>query len=216
MKSILVIRLKAIGDVVLTLPAVNAVRQNFPNAKITFLTSKENAALLQGFREVNEVISLDRAALRSGNPLKVVRVFFRMLHQLRKGKFDLVVDLHGYGETAWLARITGAPQRWCGVHRTGHLWAYTRRIAPVSAIHAAQWHLQTLQACGLEIGTIRNEFVLPESALRDARVWFDQHELNPVNPTLYLQPFTSGAHKNWPLENYLAVARHWRQQGVQI
>ena len=61
-ENILLIRLKAIGDVVLTLPAVGALRENFPAAKITFLTSKENASLLRGFREVNEVMALDRAA----------------------------------------------------------------------------------------------------------------------------------------------------------
>jgi ADP-heptose:LPS heptosyltransferase len=67
----------------LPLPAVNAIRDNFPTAKITFLASKENAPLLAGFREVNEVIPLDRTALRSGNPLKVVPMFFGLLRLLR-------------------------------------------------------------------------------------------------------------------------------------
>ena len=40
LKEILLIRLKSIGDVVLTLPAVHVVRENFPAAKITFLTSR--------------------------------------------------------------------------------------------------------------------------------------------------------------------------------
>jgi ADP-heptose:LPS heptosyltransferase len=44
------IRLKSIGDILFTLPAVNVIRENFPSAKIAFLTSKENAPLLQGFR----------------------------------------------------------------------------------------------------------------------------------------------------------------------
>ena len=83
-ENILLIRLKAIGDVVLTLPAVHVVRENFPAAKITFLTSRENAALLQGFREVDEIIALDRAALRSGNPVKMVAEFIRLLRRLRQ------------------------------------------------------------------------------------------------------------------------------------
>ncbi|MEI9962146.1 MAG: hypothetical protein WDM76_13740 [Limisphaerales bacterium] len=111
-KNILIIRLKSIGDVALTLPAVNAIRGNFPPAKITFLTSKENADLLRGFREVNEVIVLNRAAFRTGSPMKVIPEFFGFLRQLRRGEFDLVVDLQGYGETAWFTRITGASQRW--------------------------------------------------------------------------------------------------------
>ena len=57
--NILLIRLKSIGDVLLVLPAVHRVRENFPGAKITFLTSKENVPLLRGFREVNEIIELD-------------------------------------------------------------------------------------------------------------------------------------------------------------
>ena len=64
-QNILLIRFKAIGDVVLTLPAVHAVRENFPDAHIAFFTVSENAPLLQGFRDVDEVIALDRAAFRA-------------------------------------------------------------------------------------------------------------------------------------------------------
>jgi ADP-heptose:LPS heptosyltransferase len=65
--SIRLIRLKSIGDVLFTLPAVHVVRQNFPGAKITFLTSRENAPRLEGFREVDGVITLDHARFQSGN-----------------------------------------------------------------------------------------------------------------------------------------------------
>src|ERR1039457_3823592 len=101
MENILVIRLKSIGDVIFTLPAAAALRENFPAAKITFLTSKENTPLLRGFREVNEVIALDRAAFRRGYPLKIIPGFFTLLRRLRAGKFSLVVDFQGFGETAW-------------------------------------------------------------------------------------------------------------------
>jgi ADP-heptose:LPS heptosyltransferase len=215
-EKILLLRLKSMGDVVLTLPAVHAVRNNFPDAKITYLVSKENAGLLRGFREVNEVIAIDRAALRGGNPLKVVPEFFGLLHRLRAGKFDLVVDFHGCSETGWLARLTGAPQRWGLVYQDGRGWAYTRKIRHVSQMHAAEWHLRMLEQCGLKIGAIRNDFALPEAAVKEAQNWFAGQRLDPAKPTLYIQPFTSGAHKNWPLENYLAVARHWQTAGMQI
>ena len=214
--KILLIRLKSIGDVVLTLPAVNVIRENFPSAKITFLTSKENVLLLRGFREVNEVIALDRAALRGGNPLKVAGEFLGLLKQLRAGKFSLVVDFQGYGETAWLTRLTGAPRRWGQVHRSGRRWAYTQPIEHIPAVHPAEAHLTLLKRCGLRPGKVRTEFVLPVAAVNDARAWFAEHHLDATKPTLYVQPFTSGAHKNWPLENYLAVARYWQAAGMQI
>ena len=143
-ENILLIRFKSIGDVILTLPAVHAVRENRPSAKITFLTSKENAVLLRGFREVDEVIALDRAALRSGNPLKILPEFFGLLRRLRAGKFSLAIDFQSYGETAWLARITGASQRWGSVYgpvangpTRGASTATTKCKSPILIFHCS-------------------------------------------------------------------------------
>ena len=216
MENILLIRLKSIGDVIFTLPAVAVLRENFPAAKITFLTSKENASLLRGFREVNDVIALDRAALRGGNPLKIIPEFFGLLRRLRAGKFSRVVDFQGFGETAWLARFTGAPQRWGSVYGSGRSWAYTRGLVRDEKLHPADWNLQMLAGCGVKPSVKKNEFSLPADALADARKFFAENKLDAGRATLVIQPFTSTAQKNWPLENYLAVARHWRNRGVQV
>lgn len=213
---ILIIRLTAIGDVVLTLPAVSALRQNFPAAKITFLTTKENAPLLQGFRDVDETIVLDRAAFRSGYPWRIGKEFVRLLRQLRAGKFSLAVDLQGNGESAWLTRLTSAPQRWGIVHKAGRRRAFTHSVNRERHIHAAEMQLALLKYCGLHTDSARNEFVLPPDALAAARDFFIANGLAPEKPTLFLQPFTSSLAKNWPLENYLALAKHWQARGWQI
>ena len=213
---ILVIRLTAIGDVVLTLPAVSVLRQNFPAAKITFLTTKENAALLQGFRDVDETITLDRAAFRSRNPWRIGKEFFRLLRQLRAGKFSLAVDLQGNGESAWLTRLTGAPQRWGIVHKPGRRRAFTHSVDRQRQIHAAEMNLELLKHCGLKTNSVRNEFFLPTDALAAARSFFATNKIVPEKPTLFLQPFTSSPMKNWPLENFLALAKHWQARGWQI
>jgi ADP-heptose:LPS heptosyltransferase len=214
--NILLIRLKSIGDVVLTLPAVHLVRENFPTAKITYLTSRENFDLIRGFREINETIVLDREKLRSGNPLKVALEFLGLLWRLRAGKFSLALDFQGYGETAWLTRLTGAPRRGSSFHHPRRQWAYTVTRAGDKALHSAEAHLDLLRRASLSIGEIRNEFDLPADALAAARELYLQNSLDPEKPTLFIQPLTSGAHKNWPIENYLAVARYWRERGVQI
>ena len=216
MENILVIRLKSIGDVIFTLPAVAALRENFPAAKITFLTSKENAPLLCGFREVSEVVALDRAALRGGNPLRIAPEIFRLLRRLRTGRFSLTVDFQGFGETAWLAHLTGAPQRWGNVYGSGRSWAYSRGLVRDEKLHPADWNLQMLAQCGLKTSGIKNEFALPAEDLATARNFFVENKLDAGRPTLLIHPFTSTAQKNWPLENFLAVARHWRERGVQV
>lgn len=216
MQNILIIRLKAIGDVIFTLPAVGALRAQFPSAKITFLTSKENASLLRGFRGGNEVIALDRAALRSGNPMRMGTEFFGLLRRLRAGRFSLAVDFQGFGETAWMAWLTGAPQRWGSVYGSGRRWAYTHGLTRDEKLHPADWNLQLLARCGVSREIVTNEFALPEEILAAARNFFAANHLDPSRPTLAIQPFTSSAQKNWPLENFLAVARHWRERNVQV
>jgi ADP-heptose:LPS heptosyltransferase len=214
--NILLIRIKAIGDVILTLPAVTAIRENYPDAKITFFTSQENTTLLRGFSDVDDVISLDRDSLRSNNPWRVLSQVFNVIRRLRPGKFDLVVDFQGNGETSWLTRFTGARRRYGTVYNPGQGWAYTQRVARLKQLHPADGNLELLRQCGLTIGTPKNEFILPADALVTARKFFADHQLNLDKPTLFLQPLTSSPHKNWPLENFIELGRHWRARGGQV
>jgi ADP-heptose:LPS heptosyltransferase len=172
--------------------------------------------LLRGFGGVDEAIALDRAALRSGNPMRVAPHFFSLLRLLRAGKFDLVVDFQGNGETAWLTRLTGAPQRWGSVYNPGQGWAYTQRVARPRNVHPADTNLELLRRCGLAPGSPKNEFALPADALAEARNFFAGQQLDLAGRTLFLQPFTSSPQKNWPLENFIELARHWRAQGGQV
>ena len=215
-ERILVIRLTAIGDVVLTLPAVSMLRNNFPEARITFLTTKENATLLRGFREVNEVIAIDRSRLRGKNIFRSAGELIRLLRQLRRGKFNLAVDLQGNGESAWLTRLTGARQRWGAVHKAGRRWAYTRSLDREKEVHAAEMHLKVLRSGGLQDDQVRNECALPSDALESAKTFLATHHISLEKPLLFVQPLTSSPRKNWPLANYLTLAKHYQARGWQV
>ena len=215
-ENILLIRFKSIGDVLFTLPAVHAVRDNFPGARITFMVSKEHAALIEGFRDVDETLPMDRALYRRRNPRDIVVGTCSVLQRLRREKFSLVVDFQGYGETALLTWLTRAGRRWGNVYQPARAWAYTRAINFERGHHPADWNLSLLQQCGLTTGHVRNEFVLPEKHLQEARAFLVAQGLDVAKPTLFIQPFTSTPQKNWPLENFLLLADHWRTRGVQV
>jgi ADP-heptose:LPS heptosyltransferase len=214
--EILVTRFKSIGDILFTLPAIHALRENYPNAKITFLTSREFAPLVEAFRDVNEVVTIDRSRFRGGNPVTIGREMLSLWRLLRQRKFSLVVDLQGYGETALMTWLTRAPHRWGTVYESTRRYAYTRGVTRDRAIHPAEGNLLLLKQCGLSIETVRNEFILPDNFLAEARELFKKLGLDAGRPVLFIQPFTSSARKNWPLENYLALATHFREAGVQV
>jgi ADP-heptose:LPS heptosyltransferase len=85
-ENILLIRLKFIGDILFTLPAVPVIRENFPGAKITFLVSWEHAPLIESFRDVDKVLPLDRGLYRRENPITIAAGTFSLLHRLRQEK----------------------------------------------------------------------------------------------------------------------------------
>lgn len=215
---ILLIRLGGLGDVVFTLPAVNAVKAAFPQARLTFLVYKEFASLLEGFPVVDSSITLNRARFRQFNPATVVRETFRLLRELRQNRFDLVIDFQGFGETGLLARWTGARRRWGSVYRPERGWAYTNAIPRDPQLHAVDYQLDMLQRSGGIVPSSAgpSRFKLPETALAQARHLFQEWKLEESRATLFIQPFSNGHHKNWPLNEYLGVARHWTKQGFQV
>src|SRR5437899_8575754 len=99
-KNILFIKLKSMGDVVFTLPALDLLRHNFPNARITYLTSAENAPIVACFTEVDEVLILDRKIFKQGKVVAMAAKTFDLIRRLRRGRFSLVIDFQCYSETA--------------------------------------------------------------------------------------------------------------------
>ena len=216
MTDILVIRWKSIGDVVFALPPVNALRTRFPKARITFLVSSENVFVPEGFQAVDRVWSIDREALRSRRFIQGWLGTARLLSDVRGAGFSLVVDLQGYGETAFFTRWSGAPTRWG--YRAGGLrrLAYTFSMERTEGAHPVQGHLDLLSKAGLGSFEAGNSFHVPPPLEARALRFLAERGIGPGTPWAYLQPFTSASAKNWPLERYLRLATHLRMGGCRL
>ena len=215
-QRLLLIRLGGFGDVVFTLPAVQLVRAHFPAAHISFLVYHEFATLLEGFPGVDAVLTLDRARYKKGNPFVIGTELFSLIRQVTRGRFDLVIDFQGFGETGLISWLSGAPERWGSVYRPSRRWAYSRPVTRNWLQHPVDYHLDVVREAGKLVGALEPEFFFPAKLLQQAREMYAIFGLDPGQPTLFIQPFTAMAHKNWPLGNFLEVARHWREQGLQV
>lgn len=110
-RNILVIDFGQLGDVVLSLPALRAIRERFPGARITVAVGKPGAALVEFSGYADATIAVDRVALRDGvAPLSLLRIA-RLVGQVRRTRFDFVIDLHSLNETNWLGYLSKAPLR---------------------------------------------------------------------------------------------------------
>src|SRR5256884_2052217 len=110
-RNILVIDFGQLGDVVLSLPALRAIREKFAHASITVAVGKACAPIvdLSGYSDATIVV--DRVALRDGwKALSVFRIM-RIVKEVRRAQFDFVIDLHSLSETNLLGFLSGARRR---------------------------------------------------------------------------------------------------------
>src|SRR5262249_1403119 len=129
----------------------------------------------------------------------------------------LVIDFHGFGETALLSWWTRAPKRWGILNRRSRAWAYTHSVYRNRLLHPAQVNLELLhRAGGIKPSPISEWYLLPKNIMNQAQDWFRKQGLNESMPTLFIQPFSSDPRKDWPLKCYLVAAAHWKARGIQV
>ncbi len=109
--KILAIRLARLGDVILLLPALGLLKAAFPSARLTFLTGHRCAAIAELCPHIDEVITVNRVAMRDGSVVNAVGEMFKLVREIRGRGFDLVVDFHSFRETNLLTWLSGAPVR---------------------------------------------------------------------------------------------------------
>ncbi len=186
---ILVVRLGAMGDVIHALPAVASLKHSFPHSHVTWVMRSRWMPLVEANPFLDEVIPLDRA----------VRGFGTAWRQLRRERFDLVVDLQGLVQSALVAAAARA-DKIVGFHRSQarERWAalfYSTSVA-TSAAHIVDRNLELVVAAGAS--SLLRTFPLPEGK-PEGRL--------PEGRFVLASPLAGWGAKQWPLEFYEDLAR---------
>lgn len=121
--KILLIRLRLIGDVVLTTPIVRALRRAYPEARLTYLVEPQAAPVVEVNPHLDAVIV---APLLAG--FARWRADIALGLRLRRERYDMVIDFHGGPRSSWLTLAAGAPVR-VGYAVVGRGWMYTQQVA---------------------------------------------------------------------------------------
>jgi lipopolysaccharide heptosyltransferase I len=212
--NILIIKPSAIGDIVMSLPVLSALRRGFPNAKITWLVRSEYAPLLRNHPDLNEIILFDRTLLakwwRSPQAFKALRVLFG---QLRGERFDVVIDLQGLFRTGLFGWISGAKHRF-GMKgaREGASLFYNHKVAhDFRCAHVVDFYLKMAESLTGQPSFA--EFLVPhddyaEDAVR--RLLCDNRVAD--NNYIVMIPGASNLKKCWPAKNFAALAERIRSQ----
>lgn len=219
--SALVIRHRAGGDLLLTTPALRALRAGLPRARIDVLAARGMGSLLAGNSDVDRVLEFDRRSLASQA---------RLYWKVARGGYDLVLDLVSNPRTAFLSRLSGARVR-VGYDIPGRRGAYTVRVPrePLGADgrpvlrYAPEAALDQVRAIGLEARGLDLRFEVGSGARAKIGAWLSGSGLAERDargaaprPLVACLPTGSWPAKTWAPERFAEAMETVAEAGTVV
>lgn len=214
---ILIIKPSSLGDIVHALPVLAGLRAAYPTAHIAWLVSTGFAPLLAGHPLLDEVIEFDRR--HYGRMLRSPRSFFdfwRFVGRVRRGRFDLVIDLQGLFRSGFLARASGAPRR-IGFADARELapWFYTQRVpGDRSDTHAVDLNLALARDLGLPVAPPCFPLGLRPQEIAAARQHLHAAAGEPVTAFTAVIPGARWESKRWPAQRWADLVAAMQPEGL--
>jgi lipopolysaccharide heptosyltransferase II len=203
--NILLVRLRLIGDVVFTTPAIRALRRHYPDARITYIVEEEAAPVVCANPHLDEVI-----VVGSPHAPGRLRADLALIRRLRREHYDLAIDFHGGPRSSLLTWASGAPTR-IGYDIIGRGWMYTTRVPRPRALRprhsvVSQWDV----LLPLGIAPPDPEFdatEMPEDAA--AAVAVDQRladaGVRPHDPLIVVHVSAGNPFRRWPSSSFVEL-----------
>lgn len=194
MEKILLIRLSSLGDIVLTTPAIRAIRLHHPNAYIAMLVAKQSSCILQHNPHLNEIIHFDRIARN-----KDTGEMYRILRILRKQKFSLSIDFQRKFRSEILMYLSGATER------VGKGILSTIRVPESGNKHATEHYFDLLHAAGIPAEDRQLEVFVHESERSKANQLFKHEGIIEGDLTIGLFPGAGWKLREWMPERFATI-----------
>lgn len=204
-KRILLIRLRELGDTLLTTPLVRQLSKLNPHAQVDVLCQTGNRVIFDNNPYVAETFVLARKA-SAGR-------FLKFAQTLRERRYDLVIDSQGLPKTALLARLVGRGKR-VGYRNRGwrnHL-CYTHPLRQRFLEYVACTHLRLAVDHRVDYNDLSTDFFVDEEA-EDAARKFSYRYFS--GPTVAIFGVDRHGYRNWPEMKTAELADKLSDQGLQ-
>lgn len=208
-KRILVIKLRHIGDVLLSTAVFRTLKENFPNSRVAALVNKYSEAVLEQNPYIDEIISYDRH-IKELKLLKRYLKDLKFLMHLRRNKFDTILDLTGGDRAAILSKLSGAKNR-IGIKSKGFFGKsllYTRLIKTDINKHTLLSNLEVLQYLGLKVKKPKVDLFVSSEEIKWARNLILNDKSQISKRFVHIHPTSRWLFKCWR-DDYMAEVILW-------
>lgn len=226
---VLVVRLGALGDVVRTLPSVRAIRRAWPDAHLAWLVEPKASGVVASQPWIDETIVFPRGVLTdlwsAGRPFALMRDALEFCADLRRRKFDCVLDFHGILKSGVLTRVTGAPRRLGYARGTARevswLFVNRRQVLPSAPVSRFDRNAALAGLAGIQVGVGCEADPPPLEVDPGARAAMERRLSDGPRQDgarVVIHPGSSPAtpYKRYPNEHWAAVARSLVADGFSV
>jgi lipopolysaccharide heptosyltransferase II len=204
-RHILLVRLRQIGDVVFTTPAIGALRRRFPQAHLSYLVEPAAAPIVAANHHLNEVIVAPR---RRG--FRGLLDDLALGRRLRAAGFDLAIDFHGGPRASLLTWLSGATVR-IGYQVAGRSWMYTHRVARARELRARhsvvnQWDLlRALEIAPPDPSEMPTEMAVDDAAAAAVDIRLSRAGVAPADRLVVVHVSAGNPFRRWPFEHFVEL-----------
>jgi heptosyltransferase I len=198
--NILIVKLSAIGDVILSLPFLEALKHRYPQARITWLVEEAAADLVTGHPALDRVVISRRKTwlklIKQGRATKAFKDIARFYRELRAETYDLAIDLQGLFKSGILTYMSGARVRLGFDHTREQAYRFlNQRLVPYDPDrHALLRYLDVAAHLGADVTEPRFRLPIDSEAAAQAA----QLLVGLPRPLVALNPGAKWDTKLWP------------------
>ncbi len=197
-EKILIIQTAFLGDVILTLPVLQVLKNKYPESKIDFLCIPRTSSLLKNNPYVNELIVYDKR--QTG-----VKYLISLIRRLRTFKYDLIITPHRSFRTSILSYFSGAKDT-ISFDKSSFSFLYSKRVIYVNGIHEIQRNLKLLEPLGIrEDKIIRPELFQAEQERKKVDQFLESNNISPEDNIISIAPGSVWFTKRFPREKFVKL-----------
>jgi len=208
--NILIVKLSAIGDVIHTLPSLAAPRRLYPDAHITWVVEEAAAYIVKNHPYLNEVIVSQRKSwskdIQNSNLLKPLFNMRSLIKELRRRRYDLVIDFHGLFKSSIIVLLSSGKRKlgYDSLQELSGLFL-NEKIPEDMNKHAVDRYLDFPRYLGSNV--INAEFILPinEKVEANTQLLLNQYGLEDKN-FIAINPVAYWETKLWDDDNFARLA----------
>lgn len=218
-RTILVIKLRHHGDMLLTTPVINALHQRYPDARIDVLLYQETRPMLQAYSAIRTLHVIDRKWKQQGF-WRHMEHELKLIKAIRAAHYDVVVNLADQWRSAWLTRLSGAPVRigFAYNKRQNRFWSYCHNhlvsTEDFGALHTVEQNLRALTPLNLPDAPGRVSMHYHDTDWQQAQAQL--HNKGVTGPYIVIQPTSRWIFKCWDDDKVAALIDRLNQPGRHI